>query len=77
MRCCEDRAQTYPGKSVDEIPELKSILTEVTTDYKKWATTYTCSICAQRWIEEYVSRGHGEVPEVRKQQLITKKDWEA
>ena len=67
MICCTNLSNHYTGKAVKDIPELQARLEEVATDYKKWVTTFRCSSCGQAWIEQYKSRGHGEVPEVFKQ----------
>lgn len=65
-RCCEDLPSIFEGARVEDIPEIKEKLIEVSTDYKHWTTTFKCKVCGQKWIERFVHRGHGEVPEVLK-----------
>ncbi len=67
MTCCTDLSSRYEGKAVKDIPELQSRLEEVATDYKNWVTAFRCLRCGQAWIEQYKSKGHGDVPEVYKQ----------
>jgi hypothetical protein len=67
MSCCTELNNIYDGMTVKDSPELNSKLEEVSTDYKNWVTTFRCTICGQAWIERYNGKGHGEVPEVYKQ----------
>ena len=64
--CCNRRKKVYIGIQVKDIPELRDLLVEESTDYKKWVTTYRCKKCGQKWEERFVEHGHGEVPEVIK-----------
>ena len=67
MMCdCSNLESSYDGKKVEDIPELASIVDEVRTDFKTWETEYVCKDCGQKWLEKYVSRGHGDVPVTQK-----------
>lgn len=66
---CDLFPNEYKGKKVGEIPELKKILIEISTDYNKWTTLFRCKLCGQIWEEIYESKGHGEVPKVIKKRL--------
>lgn len=66
MNCCSELTNKYEGRTLDDIPELKVKLDEIDSDYKRWTTTFKCSVCNQVWIEKYKSVGHGDVPEVYK-----------
>jgi hypothetical protein len=48
------------------MPDLSACLEEVTTDFKKWVTTYRCKNCGQYWEERYEGTGHGEVASLYK-----------
>lgn len=66
MSCkCKNLLLVYEGKTVAEIPEL-SQLQEIKTDFKNWTTLFLCPVCGQNWEEKFESKGHGEVPSVRK-----------
>lgn len=52
----------YEGKKVEDIPELLSNLEEVGTNFKTWETNYICKSCGQKWLEKYISSGHGDIP---------------
>ena len=66
MNCCNKLKEIYEGKQIKDIPELLGHIEEITTDFKKWLTTYKCTRCGQLWLERYIEKGHGEVPEVVK-----------
>ena len=66
MNCCKDLQEKFEGKSVKDIPDLYKKLEEVTIDYKNWITTFKCKSCGQFWLEAFIEKGHGEVPEVYK-----------
>ncbi len=63
---CAILDNSYDGKKVEDIPELATIVDEVSTNFKTWETVYICRICGQKWLEKYISRGHGEVPITQK-----------
>jgi len=66
MTCnCSNLQLVFDGKRREDIPELSN-LTELKTDFKTWATIFSCNSCGQKWEEKYENRGHGEVPTVRK-----------
>ena len=67
MDCeCIDLESVYDGKKIEDISELISVVSEVHRDPKTWETKYICKICAQKWLEKYEPRGHGEVPVTQK-----------
>ncbi len=66
MNCCNKIQNRFEGKSLMDIPELNQKLELLSTDNKKWATTFKCKNCNQHWVEAFTARGHGEVPEVYK-----------
>ncbi len=63
---CKELRDSYEGLRVEDIPELSSKLREIETDFKRWETIYVCIECGQKWLEKYVSTGHGDVPKVYK-----------
>jgi hypothetical protein len=63
---CDDLPISYEGKKLDEIFELKDIVRDVRTDFKAWETEYICTVCNQTWLEYYKSRGHSEIPMIKK-----------
>ena len=63
---CNELKDLYEGLRVEDIPELSQRVKEIETDFKHWETVYVCIECGQKWLEKYISRGHGDVPEVRK-----------
>jgi len=72
MNCCNDLQKIYEGKAVKDIPDLCKKLEKIATDFKNWVSTYKCPRCGQLWIEEYVMRGHGEVPQTYKKNTAVK-----
>jgi len=67
MNCCAETKTQIEGLAVKDIPELRSKLVEVSTDYEKWKTKFKCSNCGQIWIETYSMRGQGSVPKVERE----------
>ena len=63
---CSACPDSYPGKAMDDLPQLRGHLMEVGTDPKLWTTQYRCSVCGQRWDEIYEGHGQSNVPSVRK-----------
>jgi hypothetical protein len=63
---CQTLPEVFLGKSVKEIPALVSTLDLIETDGMKWIIHYKCSRCGQNWDEFYETKGHGEIPNVRK-----------
>ena len=56
----------FPGKSVREIPELAALVDEISCDPMTWITIFRCRVSGEEWEEKYESKGHGEVPSVRR-----------
>jgi len=56
----------YAGLRIEDMPQLADCAEEIKTDYSKWETLYKCKVCGQLWMEKYVNKGHGEVPEICK-----------
>jgi hypothetical protein len=54
------------GVSVSEIPALAAHVEELSTDFKTWTTLFRCKVCGQIWEERYESKGHANVPSVRR-----------
>jgi len=63
---CNRLPDEIAGKAVSEIPEFVNRLEEVSTDFKLWVTRFRCKKCGQIWEERYESKGHANVPLVRK-----------
>jgi len=66
---CSELQCRYEAKKITEILELKEIVQEVRTDFKTWETEYVCKHCNQYWLEYYKSRGHSEIPMVKKVEM--------
>lgn len=56
----------YPGKALSELPELAACLCEISCDPMTWTTIYRCKYSGEYWEEVYESKGHGEIPIVRR-----------
>ena len=63
---CRKFGDVLPWKSVDDIPELAEVLREVSRDSRNWVTSFRCVQCGQGWEESYESRGHSDVPTLKK-----------
>lgn len=63
---CKQFDAEYPMSAVDEIPGLNETLVRLSTDYHTWVSIYECSACGQPWEQSFTSRGHSDVPSVRK-----------
>jgi len=68
MSCnfCDQLPDNIPGKAVIDIPELSNRLQEISTDFKLWITRFRCKQCGQIWEESYESKGHANIPSVKK-----------
>jgi transposase-like protein len=65
-KVCNRWPDEIPGKAVSDVPELASHLEKLTTDFKLWITRFRCKECGQIWEERYESKGHANVPSIKK-----------
>jgi len=63
---CQELENIYDGYAVEEIPKLVPFVEEVGENLSKWEVEYVCRDCGQKWLEKYVSSGHGDVPQTKK-----------
>lgn len=63
---CETNTTRVVGSKVEDMESLAPFVDEISTDFKKWETTFKCRDCGQLWLERYESHGHGNVPIVEK-----------
>lgn len=65
-KTCEQLPDEYAGKSMDDIPELREHVELVSRDPRLWIKRFRCRKCGTIWEESYESKGHANVPAVRK-----------
>ena len=63
---CNNLSNRIVGEKVEDLKNLAPFVDEVSTDYKKWETTFKCRDCGQVWVERYESHGQGDVPVIEK-----------
>jgi hypothetical protein len=63
---CVNMPSRMDGSKVEELSSLSPFVEEISTDFKKWETTFKCRECGQEWLERYESRGHASVPIVER-----------
>lgn len=68
---CRRFPDEFPGKGVDDLPDLRDSLALISNDLLTWTRIYECSVCEQPWEQTYEAGGHGEIPIVRKFGTIT------
>ncbi len=57
---------SFEGLSLKQIPKLEQLVEEVSCDPMTWRTVFKCKVSGELWEEVYESKGHGEVPAVRR-----------
>jgi hypothetical protein len=55
-----------PGKTMDQIPGLKNLVEEVSSDPRTWTRVFRCRVSGEEWEERFEDKGHGDVPTVRR-----------
>lgn len=63
---CVDMPGRIDGYKIEELSNLAPFVEEISTDFKRWETTFECRDCGQIWVERYQSQGHASVPVVEK-----------
>lgn len=63
---CNSVPDENPGKAIADLPALAGRVEKVKTDFKLWISIFRCKECGQIWEERYESKGHANVPTVRK-----------